>query len=665
MNEQLKIIISAEVAKFKKGVDEAEKEVKSFKEQVADAGKNIEETMKNAGASISNHIKTGAKAAAVGLAAVSAALVGAAVGTEEYRKNQAKLATAFQTAGASAEEATSTYNDLYRVLGDDGQATEAAAHLAQLTTEEKALNEWTNICQGVYATFGDSLPIEGLTEAANETAKVGQVTGGLADALNWAGVSEDAFNEKLAACNSEAEREKLIRDTLNGIYSEASANYEKNAADTLAQNEAQAKLTASLARVGEAIAPVITLFTQFAADALERVAPVVEKLAQKLIPVLSKVLQTAASWTSKIIGFVVDNWGIIAAIAGVIAGICAAIGIYNTVTAIKAAMDAAQVTTVWGLVAAHIAQAAAAMAALAPYLLIVAAIAAVIAIIVLCVKYWDEIVAAVKKAIAAIVNVLKDIGNWINENVIQPIVGFFSGLWEGLKNGFKAAWDFIKGIWNTVASFFNDYIIQPIANFFSGMWNGLKNGAKAAWEGIKSVFSGLANFFKNIFSNAWEGVKKVFSTGGKVFKGIGEGILSVFKTVVNALIKGINTVVSLPFKGLNTILDKISGLKILSVRPFKWLTWRAPVPQIPYLAKGGIIDSATIAMVGEQGKEAVVPLENNLGWLDKLSGMLAERMGMANTPIKLYVDKKVLAESSISGINDLTRQTGSLPLVLV
>ncbi len=88
------------------------------------------------------------------------------------------------------------------------------------------MSEWTTICEGVYATFGASLPIEGLTEAANETAKVGTVTGTLADALNWAGISEDAFNEKLAACNTEAEREALIRQTLNGAYAEAAAGYE-------------------------------------------------------------------------------------------------------------------------------------------------------------------------------------------------------------------------------------------------------------------------------------------------------------------------------------------------------------------------------------------------------------------------------------------------------
>ena len=204
MNEQLKIIISAEISKLKENVDKAKSHVGSFKEEVEKASKNVDENFKKIGTGIVN----GAKAAAVGLAAAGTALLALGASTQEYRNEQAKLTTAFETAGSSAEQAKTTYNDLFRVLGDSGQATEAASHLAKLTTEEKALSEWTTICQGVYATFGDSLPIEGLTEAANETAKVGTLTGSLADALNWAGISEDDFNKKLEKCNSEAEREK-------------------------------------------------------------------------------------------------------------------------------------------------------------------------------------------------------------------------------------------------------------------------------------------------------------------------------------------------------------------------------------------------------------------------------------------------------------------------
>ena len=230
MLEELKVIIKAETDKFKSNLEEAERQTKSFKEQVAEAGKSVDENLKGAGEKISSGLKT----AGTALAATGAALLALGTSTAEYRNEQAKLVTAFEAAGGSAETAKGTYNDLYRVLGDSGVATEAANHLAKLTTNQQDLSEWTNICQGIYATFGDSLPIEGLTEAANETAKTGELTGGLADALNWAGISEDAFAENLAACNSESEREKLIRETLNGLYGDAAAKFEENNAAILA-----------------------------------------------------------------------------------------------------------------------------------------------------------------------------------------------------------------------------------------------------------------------------------------------------------------------------------------------------------------------------------------------------------------------------------------------
>ena len=598
MKEELKVIISAEINKLKKGVDDAQKEIKSFKEQVKDAGKNVDETFKKAGTSIAN----GMKVAAVGIAGVTTALLALGASTKEYRNEQAKLTTAFEAAGGSAKQATQTYNDLYRVLGDTGQATEAAAHLAQLTTNEKELSQWTNICQGVYATFGDSLPIEGLTEAANETAKVGTVTGSLADALNWAGISEDAFNEKLAACNTEAEREALIRETLNGLYSDAAAKYEKNNADVLAQNEAQAKLDATMAQLGATVAPILVMLTELASNVLAQLMPYIQQFADNYLPTIMNILGGVATALGNVLGFLLEHKGLLTAIAVVIGTVAAAIGVYNAVAAIKAAMDAAQVTTIWGLVAAHAAQAVAAMAALAPYLLIVAAIAAVIAIIVLCIKYWDEIVAAVKKAVKFIGDLLK------------------------------------------------------------GMWNGLKEGAAAAWNGVKAIFSKVTDFFGNIFSKAWEKVKAIFSTGGKVFDGIKDGIVKAFKTVVNAIINGINKVVAIPFNNINTVLKKIKGIEIAGIKPFNWVA-TVSVPQIPQLARGGVLTSSTLIEAGEAGAEAILPLENNLGWLDKLAAMLNARMG-GGAPIYLQVDGKTFAQISVESINQLTRQTGNLPLVL-
>jgi hypothetical protein len=122
MNEQLKIIISAEITKFKQNVENAKKQVSSFKEQVAKASKDVDKNFK----AIGDSMVTGAKAAATGLTAASAALLALGASTQEYRNEQAKLITAFEAAGGSAEDAKETYNDLFRVMGDSGAATEAA-----------------------------------------------------------------------------------------------------------------------------------------------------------------------------------------------------------------------------------------------------------------------------------------------------------------------------------------------------------------------------------------------------------------------------------------------------------------------------------------------------------------------------------------------------------
>ena len=285
MNEELKIIISAEIDKLKQELGKAQGEVKGFTTKSQSSFKSFGKAAGAAGKAVA----VGMAAAAAAVAAGAAALVGLAESTKEYRTEQAKLTSAFQAAGSSAETAKETYNDLYRVLGDSGQAVEAAGHLAKLTTNEKDLAEWTKVCQGVYATFGDSIPIESLTEAANETAKTGEITGALADALNWAGVSEDEFAEQLFWCNTEAEREKLIRTTLNDLYGDAAAAYETNAASILAANEAQAALTESLAKLGEVAEPIVTIFKSELATTLADMVPSIEKVAAGLSDMMNGV----------------------------------------------------------------------------------------------------------------------------------------------------------------------------------------------------------------------------------------------------------------------------------------------------------------------------------------------------------------------------------------
>lgn len=625
MNEQLKIIISAEVNKLKKSVDEAKSKVSSFKDEVAKASKNVDENFKNMGTSIAN----GAKAMGAGLAAAGTALLALGASTQEYRNEQAKLTTAFQTAGGSAAEATQTYNDLYRVLGDGGQATEAASHLAKLTTEEKALKEWTTICQGVYATFGASLPIEGLTEAANETAKVGTVTGSLADALNWAGISEDAFNEKLAKCNTEAEREKLIRQTLNGVYNDAAGKYEKNNAQVLKQNESQAKLQATTAKLGQAVAPVITAFTNFANNALAAVTPYIQNLSAKYMPALTSALTAATNGLKSAFTWVSNNKVLLATIAGVVAGITAAIGLYNTVAAVKAAMDAAQVTTLGALIKAQAAQAAGMLVAIAPYVAIVAAIAAVIAIIVLCVKHWDKIKATV-------INV-----------------------WNSVVSATKTA------VANAKAAF-NDFIskISSIVTSIKQKFDSIVSTIKGKLSAAKSAVSSAVNSIKSAFN-----LDSIVSSVKSKFDSIVNSIKSKLNTAKNTVSSVINQIKG--FFNFKWSLPKLKMPKVKITGKFSLSPLQVPKFSISWNKMGGIFDKPTLFNyggslqgIGEDGAEAVVPLENNLGWLNKLADMLNERMG-GGTPIVLTVDGKVFAETAFSTMNAHTRQTGKLALNLV
>ena len=264
-------IISTEQA-LKKQETEAEKTAGALK-GVADSSDKAEKSSKGLG-------KTLAGAAAKGFAAVGAAataalgaLVGCAEATREYRADMGKLDTAFTTSGHSSEAATNTYKTLQGVLGDSAQAVEAANHLAKLADNEEDLAKWTDIATGVYATFGASLPVENITEAANETAKTGKIVGGLADALNWAGVSEEEFQAQLDACTTEQERQALITDTLNGLYSEAADKYRETNAEVIRANEANEAWTAAMAEAGAAVEPVLTDVKMLGASLLTDVLP--------------------------------------------------------------------------------------------------------------------------------------------------------------------------------------------------------------------------------------------------------------------------------------------------------------------------------------------------------------------------------------------------------
>lgn len=235
--------------------DTTKKKLESFGGAVSKVAKTVSKPWVTLGkglGTLSKGITAGIGAIGAAAGAGIAALNNLAESTQEYRAAQGKLNTAFEAAGMSTETAQQAYSDFYGILGDTDTATEASQLLAKLAQSEEDVATWTNIAAGVSGTFGDSLPIESLIEAANETAKVGTVTGTLADALNWAGISEEEFNKQLEACGSESERNQLIMETLSGTYDEAAEAFYRNNEEIVKARDNQDRLNQVMANVGGA-----------------------------------------------------------------------------------------------------------------------------------------------------------------------------------------------------------------------------------------------------------------------------------------------------------------------------------------------------------------------------------------------------------------------------
>lgn len=684
-----------------------EQKLKTYKDAAEDTAKAIEELgeesaeAKQKSADLADTVSNAATSAYKGLIGVIGAgvtaLTAAAESTRDYRTEMAKLDTAFQDNGHSADAAQTAYTDLVGILGETDQSVEAANHLAKLTDNEKDLAAWTgDILPGVFATFGDSLPIEGLTEAANETAKVGQVTGPLADALNWAGINEDAFNESLAECTSEQERQALITETLASLYGDASAAYKETNADVIAANQANDAMTQSLAEVGATIEPVLTKVKEIGAE-----------LLGKLVPVIQAIL---------------NNLPTVAILLG---------GITAAVVAFKIASIAATAAT-QGMTLAQYAAAAAqkllnTVMSANPIGLIILAVTALIAIFVTLwnncegfrnfwIGLWENIKSVFSTVVAwfsttipkigeffvnlwnGIVNVFSSIGPWFNTHVLQPIVNVFTtivswfntniiapisqfynkwisplinkiieivkklvemvgalfvGLWNLLNskvikpitNGFQKLWNSVSGyfknlyndvvnIWNTVSGWFKSKVISPITNAFKSLWSTITGAAKNAWSSIKNVFGSVKSWFSNTFSSAWSAVKNVFSNWGSFFSGLWTKIKDTFskigtnianaisgavKSGINGVISRIESIINTGIGLINGAINLINKLPGVSVGKLSKLS-------LPRLAKGGIVDRPTVAEIGEDGREAIIPLERNTGWLREVAKELNDHV---------------------------------------
>ena len=293
MNEEIKIIIKAVTDNAKKGIADVKKELENIEKQ----GKNASSQIDNAMAVIAK----GALATVAAITALTAAMAKLGKTAQELEKGFAKLNTTFGNMGMTTQQATQTYKDLFSFLGDHDKAIESAQSLALITQEEEKLAEWSNILQGAFAQMGEKLPTESLAEAANETIKVSKVTGVMADALNWMGVSEDAFNEALAQTTSLEEREALVRNTLNGLYGSAAQLYSANNQATIEYNQSQANLNIALAEAAAYTAPLITALNNLGTTLLTSFGGALRTVALYLTAFI-QLLGEAIAWVGNFFG---------------------------------------------------------------------------------------------------------------------------------------------------------------------------------------------------------------------------------------------------------------------------------------------------------------------------------------------------------------------------
>lgn len=510
--------------------------------------------------------------------------------TAEIRQDMGTLVTAFDNVGMSTETATDTWKELYKVFGEDDRAVETANNIARIADNEKELNDWVNITTGIWGTYQDSLPVEGLAEAAAETAKTGTVTGGLADALNWSSeaatmfadymggdvvTAEDAFNKALAECTTEQERQALITDTLSTLYGGAADKYRDTTSAQMEAKEATAEQILAENNLASAIEPVTTAWQGLKNELLVGILPAVETVSGAMTSVLEwmKEHPTAVKAIAAAVGVLAIGLG----------ALSIAVGIY---TAAQWAMNSAVLANpiTWIVVG------------------IVAAIAALVAIFV---TLWNEC-EGFRDFFINMWEMIKNV--WAEcqpyfEAIGEAIKTAFSVVKDFLIAGFKVAWENIKLVWSVVVGYF-----------------------KMIWNNIKLVFSAVKSVLSGDFRGAWEAIKGIWSNVSGYFGGVIDKVKSTFSKVKDIITK--------PFK---TAIDKVKGffdglkLKFPNIKlphfkikgSFSLSPPSVPKLSIDWYKDGGIMMNPTIFGMngnrlmagGEAGPEAILPIDRLQGYI--------------------------------------------------
>lgn len=698
MNEELKVIIKAEIAQFKKSLEEAKKSMGSFKDEVKNYAKDANNTIKKMGDGVAKVGKAIGKAISAGAAVAGAGVV--ALGKKaldcygDYEQLVGGIETLFKdSAGAVEQYAKDAYKN---------QQMSANQYMDIATSFSASL------LQGLGGDTAEAAKITdmAITDMADNANKMGSSMESVQNA--YQGFAKQNYtmldNLKLGYGGTKEEMERLLADAekltgvhydisnLGDVYSAIHAVQEEMGITGTSAKEAATTIQGSVAMMKAAWQNWLTGLmdndadiNQLTQDLIDSVTQVIDNIAprigeffdslvesihnaladhpeaQAIFDDIVSAIQTVNDIVSDIVNFTIENWGtiepILTAVAVAVGVVTAAVIAYNAVAAIKAAMDAAQVVSLGALIAAQLASAAATLVALAPYILIVAAIAAVIAVIVLCVKHWDEIKEKVVEVWDKMVSTI--------ESAVEAVKEWFGNLKQGIADKVNSIREAISEKFNAIKQKMSDTIQaakDKVIEHFTRIKDGIMEKINAAKETVSNVVDNIKEKFSNGFNAAKETVVNIFDN---IKQGIKDKLEAAKQTVKDVIdkIKG--------FFNFSWSLPKLKMPHINISGEFSLMPPKVPKFSIDWYAKGGVFDAPTLfnnggrlSGLGEAGAEAIVPLENNTQWLDKIADKLSSKMG-GSQPIIMQVDGKTFAEISVDSINALTRQRGSLALNLV
>lgn len=506
-----------------------EDELRALEDAANDAGDAADDAADGGFTILKGTLADLASSAIQGAISAVGDLVGALMGlpeaTKEFRTVYGAAMQSAEDSAVGAEGAKKAFEEFYKVAADEGQAAEATSHLSGLVSSQEELQGALDGVIGAWVEYGDSIAIEGLAEAANETAKTGQLTGQMADAINWAGESEDEFQAALDKCSTEQERQQLVVDTLNRLYGDNAKAYAESNSSILDANAANLALIQSQSEMATAMEPLTAAWTNFKAQALELITPLITALAGKLQEFVT-YLQSGTTGANALKAVLIG----LATALGIVA---AAFAISNIISAVQKAMALLNLTMLAN-----------------PYVLIAAAVAGLVAAFIYLwntsdgfrqffIDLWETIKSAAGNAIDAIVTYFSElpgrVGEWWNKTTAKAgefATNLKNKAVEAGSNFLSSIIDFVTQLPGKIWSLFLQ-AVQKVVDLKAQLTAKGKEAAQGLWDAIVNKIKELPETIRGIGSDIvkglWNGINDMASWISGKIQGFGDSVLGGIK----------------------------------------------------------------------------------------------------------------------------------------